>query len=436
MSQRNTASSNMPWIVAAAAAAFAMGVATSDAVRDAVFDVQDVITIYKGGNTLQELNELPSQVQVVDPSEFAAIPVVPPANITNITSIFIPPGSTMESLRERPFHVYHPDFIHILGSNPTLTLIADSGTNPLFHEAFIWYPFTDEVFFAQSAGPLSAGTGLKKSSLILKVSLDEAMAVSGERDAVGKVQVHVVPTEPPVINPNGGANYKGSMLFTGEGMGPDVAPALFTVNPIPPYNTTVLVNNYFGRQFNSLNDVAVNFRNKHIYFTDTVYGYLQDFRPRPGLPNQVYHLNPDTKAVTVVADEFVNCNGITFSPEGRYAYITDTGAGKAFRGYDNAGRSTIYRYTVARDGTFKHRRVFAYPGVGFVDGIHCDSKGNVYAGCGDGVHVWNPSGTLLGKIFLGETSANFQFAGDGRMVIGAETHLYYATLAAKGAPIS
>lgn len=69
-------------------------------------------------------------------------------------------------------------------------------------------------------------------------------------------------------------------------------------------------------------------------------------------------------------------------------------------------------------------------------GIHCDSKGNVYAGVGDGVHVWNPSGTLLGKIFLGEESANFQFAGDGRMVIGAETHLYYATLAAKGAPIS
>jgi hypothetical protein len=35
-------------------------------------------------------------------------------------------------------------------------------------------------------------------------------------------------------------------------------------------------------------------------------------------------------------------------------------------------------------------------------------NGNVYAGCGDGVQVWNPSGKLIGKIFLGETSANFQ----------------------------
>lgn len=51
------------------------------------------------------------------------------------------------------------------------------------------------------------------------------------------------------------------------------------------------------------------------------------------------------------------------------------------------------------------------------------------------MHVWNPSGKLLGKIFTNGLSANFQFAGDGRMIICAETRLYYATLAAKGAPI-
>lgn len=68
-------------------------------------------------------------------------------------------------------------------------------------------------------------------------------------------------------------------------------------------------------------------------------------------------------------------------------------------------------------------------------GVHCDTVGNVYAGCGDGVHVWNTSGTLLGKIFVGEGVANFQFAGKGRMVLLAETQLWYATLAAEGAPI-
>ena len=71
----------------------------------------------------------------------------------------------------------------------------------------------------------------------------------------------------------------------------------------------VLVNNYFGRQFNSLNDVAIHPTSKEIYFTDTLYGYLQDFRPVPGLRNQVYRMNPVTGAVTVVADDFTLPNG-------------------------------------------------------------------------------------------------------------------------------
>ena len=86
------------------------------------------------------------------------------------------------------------------------------------------------------------------------------------------------------------------------------------MNPEEPHNTTVLLNNFFGRQFNSLNDVSVNPRNGEIYFTDVTYGYLQDFRPSPGFPNQVYRLNPDTGSVTVVADGFVNPNGMTCSP--------------------------------------------------------------------------------------------------------------------------
>lgn len=69
-------------------------------------------------------------------------------------------------------------------------------------------------------------------------------------------------------------------------------------------------------------------------------------------------------------------------------------------------------------------------------GIHCDSKGNVYAGCGDGVHIWNPSGKLIGKIYTGMNAANFQFAGQGRMVIMGRTKLFYATLAASGASLS
>lgn len=129
----------------------------------------------------------------------------------------------------------------------------------------------------------------------------------------------------------GGTNYKGQIIFAGEGQGDRITSALYLMNPLEPYNTTgmsfelvktlklacivadfgiaVLVNNFFGRQFNSLNDVTVNPRNKDVYFTDTLYGFYQYFRPVPGLRNQVYRLNPTTGALTVVADDFVLPNG-------------------------------------------------------------------------------------------------------------------------------
>jgi hypothetical protein len=71
----------------------------------------------------------------------------------------------------------------------------------------------------------------------------------------------------------------------------------------------VLLNNYFGRQFNSLNDVAVSPRTKELYFTDVTYGYLQDFRPTPGFPNQVYRFNEKTGLVSIAADGFNKPNG-------------------------------------------------------------------------------------------------------------------------------
>ncbi|ORY62688.1 lactonohydrolase [Pseudomassariella vexata] len=379
---------------------------------------------------------IPPLAQVVDQKSFNVLETVLPPAEANSTSGFVWPGVTEESLNAKPFHIYDDEFYDIIGSDPTLTIVASSDTNPLFHEAVVWYPPTDEVFFVQNAGASAAGTGLNKSAIIQKISLAEADAVKSKRIATGNVTVTVVPSTPQVINPNGATNYKGQIIFAGEGQGDTVPSALYLMNPVEPYNTTVLVNNYFGRQFNSLNDIAIHPTSKDIYFTDTLYGYLQDFRPVPGLRNQVYRLNEATGAVTVVADGFTLPNGLTFSPNGEYAYVTDTGINHGLLGFNLSDPSSIYRYDVKEDGTWENRKTFAFVAAGVPDGVHCDSKGNVYGGCGDGVHVWNPSGKLLGKIYTGTTTANFNFAGDGRMVVCGETQLLYVTLAASGAPIS
>lgn len=117
--------------------------------------------------------------------------------------MFIWPGVTEESLKAKPFHIYDDEFYEVIGSNPTLTLLAQSDKDPLFHEAVAWYPPTDEVFFVQNAGAAAAGTGLNKSAIIQKISLAQARAVKNETNAVGKVGVSTVVSNPQVVNPNG-----------------------------------------------------------------------------------------------------------------------------------------------------------------------------------------------------------------------------------------
>ncbi|KNG48183.1 gluconolactonase [Stemphylium lycopersici] len=377
---------------------------------------------------------VPESAQIIDQKSFNVLEVVPPPSEANASTLFVWPGVTEESLVAKPFHIYDDEFYDVIGEHPSLTTIATSESDPIFHEAVTWYPPTEEVFFVQNAGAPAAGTGLNKSSIIQKISLSDAEKVrNGSLEAAPVTVVNT--SNPQVINPNGGTNWKGKIIFAGEGQGDRVPSALYVMDPLPPYNTTTLVNNYFGRQFSSLNDLVVSPRNGDLYFTDTLYGYLQDFRPYPGLREQVYRYNFETGALTVVADGFGHPNGVTISPDGKKAYVADTGVVGGFYGLNLTAPASIYSYDVSEEGTFDNRQTFAFIPAFIPDGVHTDSKGRVYAGCGDGVWVFNPAGKLIGKIYTGMTAANFQFAGDGRMVITGQTKLFYATLAASGAPI-
>lgn len=237
---------------------------------------------------------------------------------------------------------------------------------------------------------------------------------------------------------NGACNYDDRILYCSQGTS-TMPSGLVLVDPVT-CTSEVLVTNFHGRAFNSLNDVVVHHPRNEIWFTDPTYGYEQAFRPAPDLPSQVYRFSPTTGEVHMVADGFVQCNGLCFSPDYTKMYITDTGSVQAHGdpkdGHNFSVRprlpATIYEYDVVDDGTrLTNRRVFAYCDKGVPDGIKCDTEGNVYSGCGDGVHVWDPSGTLLGKILLEGTCANFCFIKDGMWMFGEE-ELYFCKLKAKG----
>jgi gluconolactonase len=140
----------------------------------------------------------------------------------------------------------------------------------------------------------------------------------------------------------------------------------------------------------------------------------------PILPNQVYRFDPKDGSIRAMADGFGRPNGIAFSADQKTFYIGDTGALVGNGTIDTTGPRTIYAFDVMGEGIqggpfLSNRRLFAMPDNQAPDGIKSDTKGNVYAGCGDGVNVWSPGGTLLGRILLEGGIGNLGFGEAGEL---------------------
>jgi len=381
--------------------------------------------------------QLPPQSVLATPLSFAVLDPNGPFRNDSFTQFFNPTSATPPF-----FQIFDPGFLTILGPNPSFHQVASNATFAFAHEAPVYVPETDEVFFASNDGGPLGNSGLNSNNEVGKISMqavDAAFATLKPGDTGKSFQIPIVELALPntIQMTNGGTGpYKGSLVLITSGRGP-LPPSIALVDPKAPHNTTVLLNNFFGRQFNSLNDIKIHPTSGAFFFTDVTYGSLLDFRPPPILPNQVYRFDPATGEVRVVATDFNKCNGIAFTPDGKTAYVTDTGANAGLLGNDLTLPATIYKYDVDPDTqVFLNRRVFAYTDAGIPDGVQLDAAGNVYSGCGDGTHVWSPSGTLLGKFFIGSVTANMVFAGDGRLVIMGETSIFVAMIAAKATKVS
>ncbi|HEV2548357.1 MAG TPA: SMP-30/gluconolactonase/LRE family protein [Stellaceae bacterium] len=197
---------------------------------------------------------------------------------------------------------------------------------------------------------------------------------------------------------------------------------------------TVLADRYAGKRFNSPNDVVVK-SDGSLWFTDPSYGidseYEGDKAPSEIGSNNVYRLDPASGEVSLVADGFVQPNGLAFSPDESLLYIADTGVSHV-----KNGPRHIRRFAVARDGkTRSGGEVFVTCPVGVFDGFRIDQAGHLWSSGGDGVYCYHPDGTLLGRIRIPEVVANVCFGGPkrNRLFICATTSLYAVYLNTQGA---
>jgi len=177
---------------------------------------------------------------------------------------------------------------------------------------------------------------------------------------------------------------------------------------------TVLADSYQSRPLNSPNDVVVA-ADGAVWFTDPSYGIMTDYEGHAGAEEiggrYVFRLDANGE-LAVVADDFSQPNGLAFNADFTRLYVTDTEE-HHIRVFDVDGA----RLTGGK--------VFAVDPAGY-DGIRFDTRGRLWGAAHDGLHCYEPDGTLSGKLLVPETVANLCFGGRQRnhLYLTATTSLY------------
>jgi len=158
---------------------------------------------------------------------------------------------------------------------------------------------------------------------------------------------------------------------------------------------TQLISSYKGHQLNSPNDVVVK-SDGTIWFTDPSYGCIQFPEQICTLPGDVYRFDPKTAELDSVLTGLDKPNGLAFSIDEQTLYVIDSGA---IHADFNASRPHLVNaYDVVDGKSLRNGRLFADITPGIPDGIRLDTEGRLYVTAGDGVQVFRPDGTMIGKI--------------------------------------
>jgi gluconolactonase len=195
----------------------------------------------------------------------------------------------------------------------------------------------------------------------------------------------------------------------------------------PDGSLTVLADRHDGKRLNSPNDLVYR-SDGTLFFTDPPFGLPKFFDdPRKELPySGVYSLN-DGK-LRLVAKDLTGPNGIAFSPDEKYLYVTN---------WDEK-KKVVMRYETHGNGTVSNGQVFfdmtGAPGEDALDGVKVDERGNLYVSGPGGLWILSSEGKHLGTIVAPKHPHNMAWGDeDGKtLYICARSGLYKMRLQVAG----
>ena len=168
---------------------------------------------------------------------------------------------------------------------------------------------------------------------------------------------------------------------------------------------TVLADKYEGKRLNSPNDLVYR-SDGTLFFTDPPFGLPKFFDdPRKELPySGVFALYQGQ--LKLVSTDLKGPNGIAFSPDEKYLYVTNW----------DPEKKVVMRYEVSADATLSNGKVFfdmtSAPGEDALDGMKVDQQGNLYVSGPGGLWIISPAGKHLGTIIAPKHPHNLTWGGD------------------------
>ncbi|KAL3421316.1 hypothetical protein PVAG01_07760 [Phlyctema vagabunda] len=325
----------------------------------------------------------------------------------------VPNDASFSLVQNASFLVFNERLgLEVLGANPTYDYMF--AVDDAVHEAPVYSPVTNKLYFSKLRGTNTPPGFVPQ----LVVNLDFDPPYLGE-----------LISDPPIYAPNGGTINNGTIYWAVSGGsdsigGVETRPGIATLDPLTN-KTTILLNNYFGYYFNTVDDLFVDEKGD-IWFTDPNYSWFNDLvDTAPQLLTASYRFRPSTGAVYLVDDTIEQPNGIAISPRvgngSQTVYISDTGAisgpiaqsvGSQGATYNTTGKRAIYAFDLTQDGNHLINKRPIYLAQDWApDGLKVARNGYVVTGAGKGVDVLDPDGTLLVRVQTNFTVQNFAWTG-------------------------
>jgi gluconolactonase len=297
----------------------------------------------------------------------------------------------MDLAWSKSIEVYHPDIAHILrmSANPVL-LTSDFG----FIEGLLWHKGGYLIFSDLARNKIYKYSKLQGVEVFLDQSGFDGLPTLLHSNHVGSGGIHY--------------DQQGNLIFCQHGNH-----AIARLNK--DVSIEKIVDNFEGKRLNSPNDLVVG-PDDSIYFTDPPYGLAQQIlRPDIAQPmSGIYRWFEGT--LELLSSEFNYPNGICFSPDYKYLYVSS-----------NAAEEKIIRRYELEGGRLKNSEIFIQENA---DGIKTDKRGNIFLATHAGVRIFSAEGVKLGMIKMPASVNDICIEGN-TLYIGTPHRLYRFALRSK-----